>query len=372
MQSLKEDSDSIQLLTDIAKSCGLEINKKKSNVLIFNTKDQPDEIGGIPVSTKINYLGVTIQNKRDCFKLHRTDSINKAKKYSNLMPAVIARSCNKLLIGKTYWKSAALPSILHGSDIIFYKKKQLDAIQKEENKAYRYTVNAHSKTAISGLRGEMGSSLQATRDMKAKILFIKHALDHNRLLREIVLHQCEEKKASKWMNLTKKYMGILHLNINLIEMYSVRKIKQLIQEYDSKIWREDVVTRSTLSLYCKYKQKVNDEQRLYDNSPSTTTLFRARTGMLQLNEKNRYKGEDTTCDLCKQETETIGHFLLECTSLNSTRTHIIDLQRPYQENVDSTLAQFLLFGDVDDDTIARNRDDIQKLWKHRNAILSNI
>ena len=37
--------------------------------------------------------------------------MNKARRYANLMPAVIAKSCNKLLIGKTYWKSAALPAI---------------------------------------------------------------------------------------------------------------------------------------------------------------------------------------------------------------------------------------------------------------------
>ena len=43
--------------------------------------------------------------------------MNKARRYANLMPAVIAKSCNKLLIGKTYWKSAALPAILHDSEV---------------------------------------------------------------------------------------------------------------------------------------------------------------------------------------------------------------------------------------------------------------
>ena len=58
----------------------------------------------------MNYLGVTVQNKKDCFKLHKEECLNKARHRSNLMPAVIAKSCNKILIGKTYWKNAALPS----------------------------------------------------------------------------------------------------------------------------------------------------------------------------------------------------------------------------------------------------------------------
>ena len=95
---------------------------------------------------------MTLQNKRDCYKLHRIESMNKAKKYSNLMPVIIAKSCNKLLIGNTYWKSAALPSILHGTEVIFLSKKYIADLQTVENKALRYTVNARKATAISALR----------------------------------------------------------------------------------------------------------------------------------------------------------------------------------------------------------------------------
>ena len=115
MQSLQEARERIQVLTDISQKCGLSINKRKSCIQIYNNKNQPTQIEDIPVTNSFVYLGVTLQNKRDCYKLHRIESMNKAKKYSNLMPAVITKSCNKLLIGKTYWKSAALPSILLGT-----------------------------------------------------------------------------------------------------------------------------------------------------------------------------------------------------------------------------------------------------------------
>ena len=93
MQSLQEARESIQLLTDISHKCGLSINKRKNSILIYNNKNQPTQTEDIPVTSSFGYLGVTIQNKRDCYKLQRIECMNKAKKYSNLMPVVIARNC---------------------------------------------------------------------------------------------------------------------------------------------------------------------------------------------------------------------------------------------------------------------------------------
>ena len=41
MQSLKETIDSIKILSEITDECGLSINKSKSNILIFNSDEQP-------------------------------------------------------------------------------------------------------------------------------------------------------------------------------------------------------------------------------------------------------------------------------------------------------------------------------------------
>ena len=67
---------------------------------------------------------------------------------------------------------------------IYLSNTYLANLQKEENNALHYIVNARRKTAISALRGEFGISLQSTRDMKSKILFLKHILQHNSLLKK--------------------------------------------------------------------------------------------------------------------------------------------------------------------------------------------
>ena len=68
------------------------------NIYIFSSKEQPDQIEGIPVTNQTNYSGVTVQNKIDCFKLHKEECLNKARHRSNLMHVVISKSCNKILI----------------------------------------------------------------------------------------------------------------------------------------------------------------------------------------------------------------------------------------------------------------------------------
>ena len=73
---------------------------------------------------------------------------------------MLAKSCNKILIGKTYWENVALTSIMHCKEMFFFHKKQISDLQTEENKAFRYTVNARKCNAITVLRGEMGASLQ--------------------------------------------------------------------------------------------------------------------------------------------------------------------------------------------------------------------
>ena len=85
-------------------------------------KEQATDLEEIQIINKIQYLGVEINNKRNCFKSQRLNILKKAKKMSNITYSIIAKSCNKVLIGKTYWKCIALPSIFiiwgnHGKPI---------------------------------------------------------------------------------------------------------------------------------------------------------------------------------------------------------------------------------------------------------------
>ena len=57
-----------EILIEVSASFGLNINKEKSNILIYNCKSNIEEIEGIKVVNKIKYLGLFIDNKRDMFR----------------------------------------------------------------------------------------------------------------------------------------------------------------------------------------------------------------------------------------------------------------------------------------------------------------
>ena len=89
--------------------CGLEINTLMSNCMMFNSVDVvTGKFLGMDVVEQIRYLGITVSNKRNCFHQHKMEKLLQARQMTNLTYSVIARSCNKVLIGKTYWKSVVL------------------------------------------------------------------------------------------------------------------------------------------------------------------------------------------------------------------------------------------------------------------------
>ena len=95
------------------------MNAMKSKYMIFNYRGAPIELlKGMEVVDQLRYLGVTVVNKRNCFLQHKEEKIMKARKMANLTYSIIACSCSKIMIGKTYWKSVVLPGVLYTSSVL--------------------------------------------------------------------------------------------------------------------------------------------------------------------------------------------------------------------------------------------------------------
>lgn len=109
---------------------GLEINLAKSNIIIFNMKEKQSQIEGIRVVKEIKYLGVTANDNINCFKTHITNITRKAQTLANQVSSIISKSCNKIIIGKTFWKSVAL----YGLDVVYLNKAETRNFQKIENR----------------------------------------------------------------------------------------------------------------------------------------------------------------------------------------------------------------------------------------------
>ena len=177
----------MKIVIQVSREFGLEINKEKSNVMTFNMKKQPEQIEGIKMVDRIKYLGIEIDNKRNYFKTQRIKILEKARKLANMTYAVIEKSCNKLLIGKTYWKSVALPSILYGINVKNLTEDDIKSLQTIENSVYRPILGAPDYAPNSTPRSDIGASLMKTRILNTRINYMKRMCERNKLL-GVILH----------------------------------------------------------------------------------------------------------------------------------------------------------------------------------------
>ena len=75
--SLEGAARNIRVVKEVSKTFGLEINEKKSAIMIYKGGKGVKKIEGIEVVDSWKYLGVEICNKRDIFKLHKEIVVKK-------------------------------------------------------------------------------------------------------------------------------------------------------------------------------------------------------------------------------------------------------------------------------------------------------
>ena len=153
-RSCEEAEEMIQMVKEVAGTCGLKINKGKSNVLIFNNDGiRLEEVGGIRVSNTIRYLGIDRGDSRMYFHEYRKRRIQLAEKMAKLTFSVISRSCDKLLIGNTYWKSMVQPRVLSAAAVVVWTREEKRQWQRVDNRVWRQILGAPVYIPVVALWG---------------------------------------------------------------------------------------------------------------------------------------------------------------------------------------------------------------------------
>ena len=88
---------------------GIKFSKSKCKIMMINDKESVDKIEEIDVSQNIKYLSVIIDSKNKCFNSQKNKTLHNGLKLSNQIYSVLGNCCNRMLVGKTYWKVLALP-----------------------------------------------------------------------------------------------------------------------------------------------------------------------------------------------------------------------------------------------------------------------
>ena len=364
-QTLHEAENNLNVVIEVSRSCGLEINKEKSSVIIWNMKEKPDSILGIKVQDRIKYLGIEIEDKRNMFKEQKRKTIEKANKMANMTLPIMYQSCQRLLIGKTFWKSVAIPAILYGSSIISFTDSEIKQLQRIENKVYRSILGAPMYAPNCSLRGEIGASEMKTRIMKGRLLYLKNIQMRENMLLKNVVEEMKRHGQSKWTKTSLKYKEEYGIDPE-IPAVTKMDIERRAKKWDSKKWEDEVKERTSLGMYKEWKTEIK-EDLVYDNKPASMVLFRARTATLPLNDRKRHTGQSTECVICGCEKEDLKHFLLDCPDegISQERCKTILLQKPMRENQETIMGTFLF----ESENIEEKKDILYNMWKARRRTL---
>ena len=343
----------------------------------------------------MKYLGVEINDGIDIFKKQKLKMKEKAETIAKNTYAVIEKCCNKILIGKTFWKGVALPSILMGNQAANFSQTQINQLQTIENGVYRKILGGAHNTVLETIRGDIGASLMESRIMENKILLVKNIMEgSNELMKEILSNmrkdediakmknkekerqaalkqneatknrKIERTKGNKWMEKLDQYLNKLNIEYKDIEEKDKSEIKRITKEYDDEKWKEELSKKPTAKMYFRRKKEIGQE-KIYDNRYSSVLLFRARSNSLRLNDEQRHrKGtKDTSCKMCGAEYEDLTHFMIKCRELEKVRN--VQLMTKKKGANDEDTVGNLLF-DIEKTDLEETKKMIQRMWNKRN------
>jgi len=355
-RSMTEAEKMLNVLQEEARLLGLEINTEKSGYMVFNgVIGQHTRVGNIKQCQEMTYLGVKIIPKRDLFAQHRAEKINVADKMANVTYSVIGRACDRLLLGKTYWKNVVLPSVLISSEVIVWREREKERLQRIENGVWRRIFGAPSYTPVAALQGEVGCSSVASRDLKTKLAFVRFMTGaKNGILRKIIdrMRRLEWRGSCNWFGCVEKYMGQLGVRWLDLETISNHRLMKMADDLERERWRMEVENRSSLHFY-RIKTRLGGES--YTSGWGSRILFLVRTNTIRLNWRARHWGGEVNCPLCGDE-ETLEHFVLSCPNLENVR----------REFGVSNMKEILCFGEVNTE---KSESYLEKLWKVRREVV---
>merc|ERR1711942_348218 len=315
--------------------------------------------------TEAKYLGITIGGRwRDIFEKENKKIIGKAERQVNLILYEIKKSADKAVVGKAIWKMMAIPSILFGRAVVPTCKTTIEALQKKENKVWRYLLGIGGYSTVAALRGEIGASLVKSRVMETTLQYIRSTMNSEFNDIKEMMQDTITSGAGKWYRMVNSYRE--ELGISWEDLYRMTKeeLKKLIQDYDTMCWEYNLVNKSTLEYYREGKNKIGYES-CYRNNVNSLFFARARINSLKLEEaigrgKDWYNKE---CKLCGLGIENLVHFIVQCPAIERKRNH--ELLDKKVANPRQKLIKFLF----DRGKYQEKGAMIKNLWYERKALL---
>lgn len=294
--------------------------------------------------------------------MHREQVLVKARRMAHITYSVIKQSCHKIIVGKTYWKSVVLPSLLHGSSVLSFTNTQMRELQRVENQVYRTILGAPSYYPVCTLRSEVGASSMETRILGNQAKYLHYILaEGSPDLLKIVLQERIDHLPNDWLTTSQRFISDAGITFEDLRRISRVELCSAITQSDLRLWREELALKRSLTVYREWKDSIKGEEKLCDNRPASEIMYRARTNTLRLQDRNRFQENDTICFMCTENSiADLKHFLLYCPAYSQERNDDPNF-RSFSSS-DEHLLGYLLFSE---EAKYSTKETIYRFWKKR-------
>ena len=316
----------------------VKFSEDKSKVIVVNgildDVDRVWQLGDVCVkrAKEYKYLGVTL-TENGCERVTK-EKLAKANQWYGRLGSVARLRANKYEVLRELWKSVAVPSVLHGMNVMNWNETDMQKLEAVQNKVGRVALGANAYAAVEAIRGDMGWSTFSERCMKGCMMFkIRiERMEEDRWVKKVCKH-VEVK--SKWLKTCKRVVRKCGLNVHrevmvgregswIIrslnddgQLWSTRIWKKVIGEnvagYGLRKWKSGMQGKSTLQWYDSKEKPA--AVRVYDGSFGSELLFKVRSQSLEVNARTYRWNEDGSkeCKVCAMGIdESVYHVIVEC------------------------------------------------------------
>ena len=334
------------LAAQFAEDWKLSFNHDKSNVLVVGQRTDKNKLwklGGKLISEvdSYKYLGVTIsRNLSDHGHIHEVTK--KGNRIIAYIKSVIDNfdNFNRVYYGDILWRTIALPSINYASAVwIPGSQSDIDKIENLQLQMARHILKAPRNTPRAALYGDLGWVPISTIQNSFRVKYFARILDMEfhrwpKLLMNTMtcLNTVPNKLRYKFLDCVQNILIKCDLN-DVIDCAKVGKsprnphwahsIKSIIYNIFSNEWKEEALTKSSLTSYLIIKDTPCMEKYLLDATDfhGASLKFKIRSNTLPLDSKiSKWTPDnDGICKLCNIDLENVNHFLFTCKSLNTIR-----------------------------------------------------
>ena len=317
----------------------ITINAEKSEKLTYGKNtDSKVSLQNEEIIEKdsIKHLGIN-RNKRNSLDTENRIKIARQTIYALLGPGLVARKGLSPITALKLWKTFVIPRALYGIEVLEYTQTDIIRLEKLQLGICKHLQGLPERTASIAVYFMLGvEPVESVIDRNTLALFLNISRlpgsTENKLLRVAIKNKSSKSLANRVKVILEKYsLGTVEeLFNNPPEKCTWKKrVQEAITTFWTTKWQLEKEDKNSLKyLHIQEQPSLNPHNVWACTRPIPQEVRKAElktrlvtgTYLLQTNVARFNQQEvPATCKICRQEDETLGHFILQCPAYTTER-----------------------------------------------------